>query len=116
MHDDTDAERLLRATLPALGGWAATAIYPMRAADAAVHAITGSFTGALTLGRRLREAQPTPLSRVPCSPTTAPTLLFTGGVLEVLRHARPCTGGTLTIEHHSDPQHTLRLEMANEIC
>ncbi|MEV4166661.1 hypothetical protein [Nonomuraea dietziae] len=88
----------------------------MRAAEASVHATTGTFTGALTLDRRLREAQRTPRARVTLLADYRADQLFTGGVLEVLRHARPRTGGTLTVEHHSDPQHTCAGRWPTSIC
>ncbi len=113
-RDNTDAERILRAVLPALGGWAATALYPMRAADAHQYAIPGSITAALKLGRDLRAAQRTPWARVSLLGKRHAELLFSGTVVETLRHPRPRTGGTLTIEHETDPQRSLRVEIADE--
>ncbi|MEU4513136.1 DUF917 domain-containing protein [Nonomuraea wenchangensis] len=113
-RDNADAERLLRSALPTLGGWAATAIYPMRAADAARCGITGSISGALTLGRRLREAQSNPRVRVGMLADHGADLLFTGAIIEVIGHPRPRTGGALTIEHDTDQHRTLRVEFADE--
>ncbi|QYC42358.1 hypothetical protein Nocox_23775 [Nonomuraea coxensis DSM 45129] len=113
-RDNADAERMLRAALPALGGWAATAIYPMRAADAARCGIAGSISGAVALGRRLREAQGDPGARAGMLADHGAGLLFTGTIVEVLGHPRPRTGGALTVEHHADPRRTLRVEFADE--
>ncbi|TMR92564.1 DUF917 domain-containing protein [Nonomuraea basaltis] len=113
-RDNADAERLLRAALPALGGWAATAIYPMTAAQAASCGITGSISGAIALGQALREGQRSLRARVGVLARMGADLLFSGGVIEVVRHPRPRTGGALTIEHEGDPARTLRVEMADE--
>ncbi|MFI6900301.1 DUF917 domain-containing protein [Nonomuraea sp. NPDC050394] len=113
-RDNADAERLLRAALPALGGWAATAIYPMSARQAAECGITGSISGAITLGQRLRDSQRNPRGRVGMLADFGADLLFSGGVVEVVRHPRPRTGGALTIEHQGAAERTMRLEMADE--
>ncbi|MGW2222898.1 DUF917 domain-containing protein [Nonomuraea sp. NPDC001684] len=108
------AERLLRATLPALGGWAATAIYPMSAEQAGLHAIRGSISRALALGERFQHAQRNPRTRIQMLADHEAGLLFTGTVAEILRHARPRTGATITIAHDSDPYRALRIEVADE--
>ncbi|GAA3821417.1 DUF917 domain-containing protein [Sphaerisporangium flaviroseum] len=113
-RDNGDAERMLRAAMPSLGGWAATAIYPMQAAQAARHAITGSIRGALALGRLLRAAQRHRSERAAMQAEFDAELLFSGGILQVLRHARPRTGGTVTIEHRRDSRRTLRVEVGEE--
>ncbi|MEU9835936.1 DUF917 domain-containing protein [Streptosporangium sp. NPDC048047] len=113
-QDNSSAERLLRAAISAMGGWAANAIYPMRASQAAEHAITGSYSKAIALGRKLRDAQHRPRARVGMLTASSADLLFSGTILEVLRYLPPRTGATLSIEHHNDPRRTLRVEMADE--
>lgn len=49
--DGAHLERFARATLDAFGGRAASADYPLTAGQAARHAVTGSVTRALALGR-----------------------------------------------------------------
>ncbi|MEV0151664.1 MULTISPECIES: DUF917 domain-containing protein [unclassified Nonomuraea] len=111
---NADAERLLRAALTALGGWAATAIYPMRAEQADRHAIRGSISNALTLGRDFLEVQRTPRSRAGMLATHQANLVFSGTINQILRHARPSTGATLVVAHDQDPFRTLRIEVADE--
>ncbi|GAA4045608.1 DUF917 domain-containing protein [Nonomuraea soli] len=113
-RDNADAERLLRAALPALGGWAATALYPMTAGQAARCGIRGAFSDTIRLGRALREGQRDRRSRAAMLAEAGASPLFSGVVIEVVRHPRPRTGGALTLEHESDPGRVMRVEMADE--
>ncbi|WP_460352309.1 DUF917 domain-containing protein [Actinoallomurus acanthiterrae] len=113
--DGADAERLARAVLPALGGWAAGAQYVMRAADSRRHALSGTFSRAIRLGRILRRGQDDPHARDRLPAGIGIRRLFTGTVLEVRQRGRGgALSGTVTMKHTDDPQRTLRLEMADE--
>jgi uncharacterized protein len=106
------AERLARAVLPALGGWAAASGYLMRGSECAEHAIGGTFSRALGIGAAIRRARPggaTGLIR-----EAGGHLLFEGLVVEVRR--RTSHGpGTVTLEHRTDRGRVLRVELADEL-
>jgi DUF917 family protein len=114
--DGAGAERLARAALPALGGWAASALCVMRATDSRRHALPGTISRALRLGRALRRGQRDPAERDRLLAGMAVRRLFTGTVLEVRQRGRDTAAlsGTVTIEHAHSPRRTLRLEMADE--
>lgn len=113
--DGAGAERLARAALPALGGWAATAQYMMRAAASDRYALPGTISRALRLGRALRRGQHDPSARDRLLADTAARRLFAGMVLEVRQRGRGAAlSGTVTIEHAGTHGRTLRLEMADE--
>lgn len=113
--DGAGAERLARAALPALGGWAATAGFAMRAEDSDRHALAGTIGFALTLGRALRRAQQDPADRDKLLAEASGQRLFTGTVLQVRQRGRGgATHGTVTVEHAVTRERTMRLEMADE--
>lgn len=51
------AERLVRALATEFGGWSATALFPMRAADVQEHAILGSMSRMIRIGEILQSSQ-----------------------------------------------------------
>ena len=113
--DDAGVERLCRAALPALGGWAATAGFAMRAAESRTHALPGTIGFAVTLGRALRRAQRDPADRDKLLTEASGRRLFTGTVLQVRQRGRGgATHGTVTVEHAVTRERTMRLEMADE--
>lgn len=113
--DDTGVERLARAALPALGGWAATAGFAMRAGQSAAHALSGTIGFALTLGRALRNARHDPAARDRLLAETSGRRLFTGIVMQVRQRGRGgAVHGTVTVRHARVRERTLRLEMADE--
>jgi len=113
--DNAAVERVARAALPALGGWAAAASYPMPAPVAAGCGLPGSLSRALRLGRAWRAAQ-----EGGGRPRLAALLdehggaaVFAGTVIDVRprRRARP---GVVTLEHRAERARTLRVEFADE--
>jgi len=113
--DNAAVERMARAALPALGGWAAAALYPMRAGASARYALPGGIDRALHIGRCLRAAQASGQreERRRFLAETSGCLLFMGTVLEV-RQRTAGAHGVVTVEHAADPGRTLRIEMADE--
>jgi hypothetical protein len=114
---NASVERLARAALPALGGWAAAAGYLMRGRDCAAHAIGGTFSRALDIGAAIRRARLGGSS----GPTGAGPirqagghLLFEGVVVEV-RQRTSLGPGTVTLEHRGDRRRALRVELADEL-
>jgi DUF917 family protein len=109
---NASVERLARAALPALGGWAATAGYLMRGSECADHAIHGTFSRALGIGVAIRRAQLG--DAVPLIREAGGHLLFEGLVTEVRQRTshRP---GTVTLEHRGDRKRVLRIELADEL-
>jgi uncharacterized protein len=109
---NASVERLARAALPALGGWAAAAGYLMRGGDCAAHAIGGTFSRALDIGAAIRRAR--------LGGSSGPIreagghLLFEGVVIEV-RQRTSLGPGTVTLEHRGDRRRALRVELADEL-
>ena len=113
--DGAGVERLARAALPALGGWAATAGFAMRAEESREHALPGTIGFALSLGRALRRAQRDPADRDKLLAEASGRRLFTGTVMQVRQRGRGgATHGTVTVEHAVTRERTMRLEMADE--
>jgi uncharacterized protein len=113
--DNWGVERMARAVLPALGGWAAAATYAMSARDAAQVAITGTISGPLQLGRTWRHLQEhgDRDARAEALAGLGGVLCFSGTVLEVI----PRTAGALgivTLEDRVERSRTLRVEMGDE--
>lgn len=110
-------EQLARAALPALGGWAATTLYPMTAAQVSRHGINGSVSGAIRLGQQWRAAAalPPPARARQFTTATGGAVVFTGTVVEVRQRPRGVlTTGSVTIEHQQSAERTLRVDMADE--
>lgn len=110
-------EHLARTMLPALGGWAATAMYAMQAADSVRSAIPATISGALRVGRQLRRAQAAhgTAERIRLLAPFGAALLFAGPVQEVQQRGRGVrTHGSVTIEHDRESLRALRVEMADE--
>ncbi|MEU6040652.1 DUF917 domain-containing protein [Actinomadura sp. NPDC047616] len=106
-------ERLARAVLPALGGWAATAQWPMRASTSRRHALHGTVSRALRLGRALRHARRHADERDRALAQMNGRRLGTGVVIEVRQRDGAAHTGTVTIENTAG-RRTLRLDMADE--
>ncbi|MFI6485873.1 DUF917 domain-containing protein [Nonomuraea sp. NPDC050663] len=118
---NADAERLLRSALTSLGGWAATAIYPMTSQQVRDHAILGSISSALDLGSAFlhaRRAEPgnshAMRARAAAIADHGADRVFLGTVESISRHARPRTGATVVIHHQRDLHRSLRIEVADE--
>jgi len=114
---NASVERLARAALPALGGWAAATGYLMRGRDCAAHAITGTFSRALAIGAAIRRARlggpAGPAGEGPIREAGG-HLVFEGVVIEVWQ--RTSLGpGTVTLEHRGNRRRALRVELADEL-
>ncbi|WP_159457179.1 DUF917 domain-containing protein [Marinactinospora thermotolerans] len=113
-EDNLRVAGLIGANLPALGGWAATALYPCRADVARTAAIPGSVSRALALGRSLREAGADPHDRPRFAASIGAEWLFDGVVAEVLRPDRAAPHLVVTLESALPRQETLRLDAGDE--
>ncbi len=103
------AERLLRATVAALGGAAAFAIYPATAAALVTHGVSGSLGLCLRLGAQLaaRPAGPAELAR-----RIGASVLCEGRVDEV-RPGRDHVLGSATVRDHATGA-VVRLDLLDE--
>ncbi|WP_067824387.1 DUF917 domain-containing protein [Actinomadura kijaniata] len=113
--DGAALERVVRASLPALGAWAGLAMHHDTAARYARCSINGSVSRALTLGGLLRRAGSEPGGREAFLRSARAVSLFRGRVLEVRRdRSSERTGGVASVQHLVDPARTLRIEFADE--
>lgn len=104
------AERLARAIVVTMGGWAVVAFAPQPASALLRHAIHGSMSRAVAWGRRVAHRDLDGLLHAGGGRS-----LFRGKVVEVERD--PTTGygrGSLVLEHLSDRSRQLTLEFQNE--
>jgi hypothetical protein len=109
---NASTERLARAALPALGGWAAATGYLMRGSECAEHAIHGTFSRALGIGAAIRRARL--VGAMPPIREAGGKLLFEGLVTEV-RQRTSHGPGTATLECRGDRKRVLRVELADEL-
>jgi uncharacterized protein len=110
VEDAVRGEALARACLPALGGWAAFACFPLAVAEAGHCAFRGTLSRALALGRAAEGASdPEALAR-----RTGARLLGRGRVIAVDRRDARGPLGTVLIEPADDPGSTLRIELQTE--
>jgi hypothetical protein len=108
--DAVRGEALARACLPALGGWAAFACFPLTVAEAARCALHGTLSRALALGRAAQAAHdPETLAAA-----TGGRLLGRGRVIAVERRDARWPHGAALVELADDPGSTLRLELQTE--
>lgn len=113
--DGAALERVVRASLPALGAWAGLALHHDTAGRYARRSINGSVSRALTLGGLLRRAGLEPGGREDFFKAACAVSLFRGRVLEVQRdRSSEHTGGVASIQHLEEPERTLRIEFADE--
>lgn len=112
-------EPLARPAIIALGGWCASALYPMSAASLAQHGVHGSISRALRLGRILAEFQALGHAAREAGSDLAGALgarlVFTGSVVEVSRPtAAGFSRGVVVLADTLDPSRMLRIEVQNE--
>jgi uncharacterized protein len=114
--DNHAAERLARAVTMAMGGSAAIALPPLSAFDVSAHAIQGSVSYCLEVGRRIQAVQGGASGALrELLAYTGGELLFAGKVIDVDRRTTAAFAvGTVVIEHLRDRSRTLRLEVQNE--
>lgn len=109
--DNQGAERIVRSALPALGGWAAAAMYLCPVGGVGDSAVGGSLRRALGIGTALRAAQRDPAARTEFLRACGAELVFEGVAEEVLRFSERDLAGVLTLSHGD---HVLRVDMGNE--
>jgi DUF917 family protein len=110
VDDAVRGEALARACLPALGGWAAHACYPITVAEAARCALRGTLSRALELGRAAEgAADPGDLAQ-----RVGARLLCRGRVISVERRDARGPLGTVLIEPVDEAGSTLRIELQTE--
>lgn len=115
--DHETTERVARAVVTEFGLIAAICCYPLRADQVVAHALLGSISGCLDLGRQLMAhargeagALETLLAR------TGGRRLFVGKVLDIERRSIDGTSrGSIVLEHLDLPDRTLRIEMQTEL-
>lgn len=115
-RDNAMSEKLVRACVAQMGMLAVMSAYPMTAAQCAEHAVNGSVTYALEIGKRVRaiqEGRPTAYDELLAY--CEAQILFTGKVLDIER--RTTAGwarGTVTLEHLHDRTRVMRVDIQNE--
>jgi uncharacterized protein len=110
VDDAVRGEALARACLPALGGWAAHACYPVSVEEAGRCALRGTLSRALSLGRAAEGAvDPDDLAA-----RTGAALVGRGRVISVERRDARGPLGTVLIEPTDDTGATLRIELQTE--
>ncbi len=110
VDDAVRGEALARACLPALGGWAAHACYPVSVAEARRCALRGTLSRALSLGAAAAGADgPEDLAE-----RLGARLLGRGRVIAVERHDAGGPFGTVLIEPAEHAGSTLRIELQTE--
>ena len=108
--DALSAERIARGSLAALGGWAATACFPMRVTEATRTGLHGGLGRTLALGRSAVGAR----TGGELAARAGARLLGQGRVLAVQRADVHGPRGWALIEPLDDPDATLRLEFQTE--
>lgn len=105
--DSSRAETVARSTISALGGWAATACYPMTIGDAARTGLPGTLGRAIALGRAAAAAG----SPEQLAADAGGRVLGEGRIAHVSR-SEPFSYAVAHLD--SDPGSTLRLEFQSE--
>jgi uncharacterized protein len=116
VSDNATSERLVRACVAQMGMIAVMSAYAVTAEMCAKHAVNGSLSYCIEIGRRVGKVQagePGAFERF-ISYCDA-TALFTGKVTDINRRT---TGGfargAVTLEHLDDPARVMRIEIQNE--
>jgi len=114
--DNQTGEKLVRACVAQMGMLAVMSAYPITAKQCAQHAVNGSLSYCLEIGRRVRAIQEGgPDAYQELLDFCEAQILFTGKILDIER--RTTAGwarGTVTLEHLSDPARAMRVEIQNE--
>jgi DUF917 family protein len=114
--DNAMGERLVRACVAQMGMIAVMSAYALTAEACAKHAVNGSLTYCLEIGRRVAGIQAgRPGAFEDLLSYCDATVLFTGKVIDINRQT---TGGwargAVTLEHLSDQSRVMRIEIQNE--
>lgn len=114
------AERLVRALAAELGGWAATASYPVTAADLGKHGIQGTVSRLIDIGKVLDSPRPTAMKYAELTTLLGLRKVIRGRVIETEGLSRPSVPGipdrpssVTFIDEALD--RTVRMEIQNEI-
>jgi DUF917 family protein len=110
VEDAVRGEALARSCLPALGGWAAFACYPVSVEVAGRCALRGTLSRALALGRAAAGA----VGADDLAARVGASLLGRGRVIAVERREAAGPLGTVLIEPTDDAGATLRIEFQTE--
>ncbi|WP_029138045.1 DUF917 domain-containing protein [Nakamurella lactea] len=115
-QDNATGEKLVRACVAQMGMIAVMSAYPMTAAQCARHAVNGSVTFALEIGRRVNAIQQgKPGAYDEFLTFCEAQILFTGKVLDIERHTTAgWARGTVTLEHLDDRSRVMRVDIQNE--
>lgn len=114
--DNANVERFTRAVLVEMGMIGTGAAYPVTAQQVRDHAIQGSLSYCLELGRRVRAiAAGHPSAHAELLEFCAGRLVFTGKVADLdRRNEGGWVLGTATLEHLDDPNRVMRIDFQNE--
>ncbi|MDQ0212989.1 DUF917 domain-containing protein [Arthrobacter bambusae] len=114
--DNAAAETLARATVVAMGMFAVMSAYPITAQQCVDHGILKSLSYALELGRRvsaIQEGKPDAYQQL--LEYADAEIIFSGKVVDIERRVTGgWTKGTVTLEHLTDPDRTMRVDIQNE--
>ena len=111
------AEKLGRASVIQLGMANGIACYPMTAGQLAEHGIRGSMTYCVEIGRKLAAVVRGEDGAFDAFLDFADaSLLFSGKIIDIDRRTTEgFARGTLVLEHLTDPDRTMRIEIQNEL-
>jgi uncharacterized protein len=108
--NSADAESVIRLSMPAMGGWAGMAWWPLTTDEIIKGMQVGSYSRAIEMGRLLEERD-----RETLAARYQARTLFEGKIVEVpRRHLGQFPAGTVVVEHAEKPDRALRIEMQNE--
>ena len=114
--DNAMGEKLVRACVAQMGMLAVMSAYPMTAGQCAAHAVTGSLSYAIEIGKRvLAIQQGRPGAYSDLLEYCQAQILFTGKVMDIER--RTTAGwarGSVTLESLSGPRRIMRVDIQNE--
>jgi len=109
--DGRDIESMLRAILPAAGGWGAMACHRSSYRQIVDAAVAGSVTRALLLGAAVSG----PVGgRADALHDAGMTVLFEGNVVALSRRTGLYAAGVATLQHHGSRHRVARVDFANE--
>lgn len=114
--DNYAAERFARGAAIEMGMSAVCACYPITGAQVQDHTIHGSLTYCYELGRRVRAiAQGVPDALAEMLSFSDGQIIFSGKVIDLERRTENGWAiGTVTLEHATEPERVMRIDMQNE--
>ena len=114
------AERLVRSLAAEFGGWSATALYPMSAAQVQQHALLGSVSRLLRIGKILNSDDATSAKHASLRRIAGVRKIIRARVLDVAGLSRPSPPGqpdrpSSVVLIDEDHGHIVQLEIQNEL-